>query len=468
MAIKMKRGTTESWSLGPELVHFENSPTKDKDSVIRAEGTELEMYVYTESANEWIINNSGSLVPTDGKIPGLPIKFGIQEYDDTKTYRLIVDFDGPEDCAFELVGWNANLMQPDYVNGAYIDTNYQSSGQPAGFVKWPAEQVGVTEPTPVRIRVSLREVGAYEELEEGQLGLEYTEDGNVKLKAGMPGVSKWNELPYIGSNTNILLVTMEQDEENERYIASHTPIEMATHMGQGGTVLFTDGNLIMPLISADKDWATFMAACVDDFGKVVNITLVVHADNSVRQSLGNTLLVTIDAGTHQASHTLAEILSYANAGLAVVLDVGNNTFCPLSSYTEKSASFMCAGSLGAVIWSMDESETFTAKAITPLIVTYNKDNDMASIDAFTIDELLKDGYETAIFKYSDGVYMLTDCNPFEATFVKVTSTGLMHCCVISDQDQVKKYEFQIPATEYLSALDKRITDLELLLQQSQS
>jgi hypothetical protein len=30
------------------------------------------------------------------------------------------------------------------------------------------------------------------------LGVEYTNNGEVKLKAGMPNVSKWNELPYIG------------------------------------------------------------------------------------------------------------------------------------------------------------------------------------------------------------------------------------------------------------------------------
>ena len=73
MAIKLRRGTTESWALGPELVQFEYSQTKGKDSVIRAEGTELEMYVYTTSANEWWTASPNGEGQSTGKIPGLPI-----------------------------------------------------------------------------------------------------------------------------------------------------------------------------------------------------------------------------------------------------------------------------------------------------------------------------------------------------------------------------------------------------------
>ena len=201
MAIKMKRGTTESWALGPELVDFSRSVTKDKDSVIRAEGVELEMYVYTESANEWYTRNpSAGNAETDGKIPGLPIAFGIDlnKYNPNNTYQLKIMFDGPADCTLEHIWESGILERPDYSTGPWIHVGDDfASGNIMGFVKWPAEKVGAVKPVPIKIKASFREVGAYEELEEGQLGLEYTKDGDVKAKAGIPGVSKWNELPYI-------------------------------------------------------------------------------------------------------------------------------------------------------------------------------------------------------------------------------------------------------------------------------
>ena len=202
MAIKMKRGTTADWNLGPELVQFEKSPTAKVDSVYRAEGTELEMYVYTESANEWWVRSPsvGEGAATDGKIPGLPIYTNATGYDFNKNYRLIVDFDGPEDCTLELVGWAGDLVRPNYSQGPYVfEGQFAATGTPTGFVKWPAEKVGVADPVLVKIRYSFREIGVCEELEEGQLGLEYAEDGLVKLKAGMPGTSKWDELPYISA-----------------------------------------------------------------------------------------------------------------------------------------------------------------------------------------------------------------------------------------------------------------------------
>lgn len=203
MAIKMKRGTTQAWSYGPELIKMENSTAYGADSIIHMEGTNIQMYVYTTSANYWYTKDpsvGGSETPS--KIPGLKIPIALSNSDNfhsNKPYRLLVDFQGPSDCTFELIGWSGILYKPDYSQGPFL---YEGSdfgtGYLAGFVKWPAEKVGIAEPVPVQIRISLREINYYEELEEGQLGLEYTIANTLKIKAGMPGITKWDQLPYLG------------------------------------------------------------------------------------------------------------------------------------------------------------------------------------------------------------------------------------------------------------------------------
>jgi hypothetical protein len=68
------------------------------------------------------------------------------------------------------------------------------------YIRWPKQREDLRV---ANITISIREVGAYEHLAPGQLGVEYTDDGGVKLKAGMPGVSNWNKLPYIGGEDPI-------------------------------------------------------------------------------------------------------------------------------------------------------------------------------------------------------------------------------------------------------------------------
>ena len=65
---QVKRGSTASWSLGPELVHWENFNVWGKDSIIHCEGTDLEMNVYTASANYFYDENRQL---EDFKRPGL-------------------------------------------------------------------------------------------------------------------------------------------------------------------------------------------------------------------------------------------------------------------------------------------------------------------------------------------------------------------------------------------------------------
>jgi hypothetical protein len=89
--------------------------------------------------------------------------------------------------------------------------------------------------------MSLRENWLCEELEEGQLGLEYTSDGQVKLKAGLPGVKKWNELPYIGNDA--------EDIENNEHIVLITydkTTQLASHSSED--VLEFASNGILPIV----------------------------------------------------------------------------------------------------------------------------------------------------------------------------------------------------------------------------
>jgi hypothetical protein len=65
---QIKRGSTASWSLGPEMVQWENLDVWGKDSLIHCEGTDLEMNVYTASAN-YFYDENGQL--ENFKRPGL-------------------------------------------------------------------------------------------------------------------------------------------------------------------------------------------------------------------------------------------------------------------------------------------------------------------------------------------------------------------------------------------------------------
>ena len=43
MAIKMKRGTTESWALGPEMMHFEDWPLSSIRDVVYAKDNKIQV-----------------------------------------------------------------------------------------------------------------------------------------------------------------------------------------------------------------------------------------------------------------------------------------------------------------------------------------------------------------------------------------------------------------------------------------
>ena len=199
MAIKMKRGTTESWALGPEMVHWEDLKVQGKDSLIHCEGTNLQMNVYTASAN-YFYDENGQL--ENVKRPGLwLIQPGEIGWDASAQVEFKCQTDGPSDCWLEVAAPNAPSVHGQKIPlGQQAQMTVPYIGEWGLYIRWPDK--GTVEIA--TIKISIRESQAYEELEEGQLGLEYAGDGNVKIKAGIPGVSKWDELPYIGAYTDLV------------------------------------------------------------------------------------------------------------------------------------------------------------------------------------------------------------------------------------------------------------------------
>lgn len=198
---QIKRGSTASWSLGPEMVQWENLDVWGKDSLIHCEGTDLQMNVYTASAN-YFYDENGQL--EDFKRPGLwliqPGEINWPSTSSQAVFRCKVN--GPSDCWVEVYSELSKDLhgQKIYLNSQPIEMTIPYHGKWGLYMRWPEERASLGV---ANVKLSIREVDAYEELAPGQLGVEYTDDGKVKLKAGMPNESKWNELPYIGGEGSV-------------------------------------------------------------------------------------------------------------------------------------------------------------------------------------------------------------------------------------------------------------------------
>ena len=249
---QVKRGTTASWSLGPELVHWEELDVWGKDSIIHCEGTDLEMNVYTSSANYFYDENRQL---EDVKRPGLwLIKNNEIDWNMADQVVFKCHVEGPSDCWLEVYSSRVPAIhgQKIYLNAGTVEMTVPYLGEWGIYMRWPEER---ETPAIARVKMSIRVKDAYEELVPGQLGVEYTEDGKVKLKAGMPGLNKWNELPYIGE-TNPLIVTFQGIEEDivdedtgfiltklTDFQATHTPEECKQALLQGRNVfVYGDSN----------------------------------------------------------------------------------------------------------------------------------------------------------------------------------------------------------------------------------
>ena len=192
---QIKRGSTASWSLGPELVQWEELDVWGKDSLIHCEGTDLEMNVYTSSAN-YFYDADGQL--EDFKRPGLwLIKKNEIDWDMADQAAFKCHVNGPSDCWLEVYSSGIPEIhgQKIYLNAGTVEMTVPYLGDWGIYMRWPEERETTAT---ARVKMSIRVKDAYEELAPGQLGVEYTDGGQARLKVGMPGISKWNNLPYIG------------------------------------------------------------------------------------------------------------------------------------------------------------------------------------------------------------------------------------------------------------------------------
>lgn len=213
---QVKRGSTASWSLGPELVHWEKLDVWGKDSLIHCEGTDLEMNVYTSSANYFYDENRQL---EDVKRPGLwLIKKGEIGWNIADQVIFKCRVEGPSDCWLEVYSSNIPTVHGQKIplNAGTVEMTVPYLGDWGIYMRWP-EQRDTT--AVARVKMSIRVKNAYEELAPGQLGIEYTDDGRVKLKAGMPNESKWNKLPYVAGdmiNDNVCIDVIKLPATNAR------------------------------------------------------------------------------------------------------------------------------------------------------------------------------------------------------------------------------------------------------------
>lgn len=220
-AMQIKRGTTEDWSLGPELIHFEKLTVNGLDSTIHCENIHIHMNVYTNSQEKF------PSLPSE-KRPGLWLiqsKKSELILDAKKQYRMRLKVKGPSNCTV----WFEDTGKTYSYTCAGGESLEEQINYPQHLVNcwvlWP-EQLPNTEE--LHIYLSVREIGANETLAPGQLGVEYTADNKALLKVGMPNTSKWNELPYL-NNTDDIAITLNQFSTNITNIMASKPYYDASY-----------------------------------------------------------------------------------------------------------------------------------------------------------------------------------------------------------------------------------------------
>lgn len=206
--MKIKRGTTAAWNLGPELINFEQLAINGKDSVINCCKNTITMTIGAPSMNapyEGVPKTNGIAIISADELSSLVadsrvcISAKIEPADpDVESTTLLT-----EDVTWMVASFSSKYttllltsqehMLQHRINEITYD--YLSSI----FVKWDA--AWCDKPTDVKITLSVRKIGGdTESLAPGQLGAEYLTDGGVALKVGPEGASstKWNDIPYVG------------------------------------------------------------------------------------------------------------------------------------------------------------------------------------------------------------------------------------------------------------------------------
>lgn len=211
MSVQVKRGTTESWNLGPELVNFGSISVNGADSTIHCEGKTMSMYIGTSSASDfdgdgektlglWLIK-SGELSLSEGS------------YRISLCVSRIENSGGSTEWGTRIIIGDGNEINLHCANSTEQTITISSDENVCCYIFW-SEAVLVD---PIKISLSIRKVNEYESLLPGQIGCEYLdENGSTAIKIGPKtndgSATKWNDIPYVGQ---VLPPSMYVDNVNQ-------------------------------------------------------------------------------------------------------------------------------------------------------------------------------------------------------------------------------------------------------------
>lgn len=222
MSMQIKRGTTDGWQLGPELIDFGKLSINGNDSTIHCEGTTARIYLGTTSAADfnnngikntgiWLVR-LGELVLSEGRyainiqsstvdkdMNNINLPWGILVQN--KVYEQVL---GDVDKTGTAIGLGS-IPGGNLRNTVFFTVTDDISGTISLAATWNADYwlANSVDPTATNIHVSIRKVDDYGVLLPGQIGCEYfDEHGSSAIKIGKHNdansVSKWNELKYVG------------------------------------------------------------------------------------------------------------------------------------------------------------------------------------------------------------------------------------------------------------------------------
>lgn len=199
MSMQIKRGSTEGWNLGPELIDFGDLKVNGVDSTIHCEGNVVEMYVGTVSAERF---------PEDAesKSPGLWL-IGPGEFETTAPGREVkltmsVESEAEELDGCELAVWVNGAKYPGIPLPPFGRGGFRLDGVAGRKINIKLAVLW-TKNTPkekIKVTFSVRHSGEGGYLLPGQLGAEYLENGATLLKIGPDGdgQTSWKDISYVG------------------------------------------------------------------------------------------------------------------------------------------------------------------------------------------------------------------------------------------------------------------------------
>ena len=212
-AIQVKRGTTESWKWGSELVDFGRLSISKRDSCETCYKNTIELTVGGPSKNKPLCNIAGVEPDSNGKVPGIEIitRDEFEEiYKNNSLFRIQVHVESVDgtDLASKEVGFNLLRVYIDDGSSTSLVTNttntYDGTMNAAAgdfqiFLLYEGE---LEDPYKIRLSLSIKGNMSPEGLMPGQLGCELDDDGNTLLKVGPHSLSKkqttWSDIPYVG------------------------------------------------------------------------------------------------------------------------------------------------------------------------------------------------------------------------------------------------------------------------------